>query len=180
MSGRRAQLEFAGKGFRKPGDEFGGSLLKGNPKCKRPLDSKFPVHLVLRATRGGMRLPKAFSVVNEIVTKTAQKHGFKVYRYANVGNHLHLLVKINHVRDWPAFIRELCGRIAQTMRELIKLPQGEAFWLFRPFTRIVRGWHKAFRSVCDYIHLNFLEAEGFISRKETKSLKDLRAIWGDG
>ena len=31
----------------------------------------------------------------------------------------------------------------------------------------------------EYVELNILEAEGFISRKETKTLRELRAIWGD-
>jgi hypothetical protein len=54
------------------------------------------------------------------------------------------------------------------------------YWKHRPFTRIVRGWRKAFRLACDYVELNILEAEGFISRRQTQTLRDLRAIWRDG
>lgn len=54
MPKRSKQLEFAGPGMKKPDVRFGGSLLgKSNPKRKRPLDSKRPIHLVLRANQGG-------------------------------------------------------------------------------------------------------------------------------
>ncbi len=181
MARRRAkQLEFIGRGLQRPRNEFGGSLLKGNPKTKRPLDSKLPIHVVLRASRSGMRLPKTVGIVSEILKEASRKYGVTVYRFANVGNHLHLLIKVSRIQMWAPYIRELCGRIAQQVRAVIGLAAEERFWLFRPFTRIVRGWQKAFKSVCDYVYLNRLEAEGFISRKETRTLKDLRAIWSDG
>jgi hypothetical protein len=78
------------------------------------------------------------------------------------------------VHDWAGFIRELTGRIALAC-------QGKkGFWMYRPHTRIVRGWQKAFKIVLDYIYLNQIEAEGFISRKETKTLRDYRLIFGTG
>lgn len=179
MTKRSKQLEFQPKEFAKPKDQFGGSLLKNsNAKRARPLDSKLPLLITLRATKGGMRLPKCFSNVNNAVYDTAKKYGFKVYKYSNVGNHLHILVKISKLQLWSAFIRELTGKIGLVMK--IALSLTEKFWAYRPHTRIVRGWRKAFNIAKDYIELNILEAEGYISRKETKTLKDLRAIWADG
>ncbi len=172
----RNQSQFKGPGFERQSDKFGGSLLQGNnPKTKRPLESKLPVHLVLRATSGGMRFPGCFKRVNALVASTARKHGVTIYEYANVGNHLHLLIKIRSVPSWAGFIRELTGQIAQFMQEKRKT-EGK-FWLHRPYTRIVRGWNKAYQAVKMYVSLNHLEGEGFISRRETKTLKDLRLIW---
>jgi len=174
---RKKQLEFNSLGFERPGDCFGGGLLKGNPKTKRPLDSKLPIHLTLRARKSVLRLPKVFAKVNVIIRETAARHGVKVYKFANVGNHIHLALKIPRLGSWAAFIRELTGRIALACRDVY----GEkGFWMFRPHTRIVRGWKKAFKIVKDYIYLNWCEAEGHISRKETKTLKDLRAIFSTG
>ena len=158
------------KGLEKPGTCFGGSLLKGNnPNGQRPLESKLPIHLILKAKESRMRLPKHFGKIGKIVDSSCKRHGVKVYEYANVGNHLHLLIKIRTRRSWAAFIRELTGRIALATK---------IGWLYRPYTRIVGGWRKAFQTMKEYIHLNWLEAEGFINRKQTKTLKDLRAIWG--
>jgi len=187
MKRRQFQFSFQGDGFHKPANSFGGSLLKGNPKAKRPLDSKLPILLTLRAQKSLLRLPKTFAKVAEIVDHTAQKHGFKIYSQANVGNHLHILMKIPRARAWAAFIRELTGRIAQAVTAILTGdPLGTAsgggagFWRFRPHTRIVGGWRKAFAIAQEYVHLNKLEADGFISRRETKTLKDYRMIWADG
>jgi REP element-mobilizing transposase RayT len=172
------QKRFGQKEFKPPKHAFGGALLKNsNAKVKRPLDSKLPIHLVLRATKSAMRLPKTFGKVNAEVDRVCKKHGVTLYKYANVGNHLHFVLKIPGRPRWAAFIRELTGRIAQVTQGITGQQKGsEKFWLQLPFTRVVQGWRKAFRTALDYVELNWLEAEGFISRKQTKTLKDLREI----
>ena len=177
---RQFQHSFSDKALEKPADSFGGSLLKGNPKGKRPLESKLPINLTLRATKSVLRLHKTFKAVEDTIDRTARKHGVTIYKRANVGNHLHILLKISSVRRWAAFIRELTGRIAQIIGALIGTAAGTKFWLYRPHTRIVQGWQKAFDIAKKYIYLNQLEANGFISRKEIKALKDMRLIWQDG
>ena len=143
-----------------------------------------------------MRKPIAFGVVNDIVVGTAKKHSVKIYRFANAGNHLHLLLKIPALGAWAAFIRELTGQIAQAMRELfaevfatnktqVTSPTSKElkslnFWKHRPFTRIIRGWKRAFKSVAQYIYLNYCEAEGHIGYRDTKILDFLRLAWADG
>ena len=177
MSRKQKQQTFIGKELEKINDKFGGSLLKGsNAKTKRPLDSKLPIHLVLRSAKGVLRLPKTFSKVNTAVDEISRKHGVKIYKYANVGNHLHMVLKIPARSRWSAYIRELTGHIASTIKNL-QIMTNECVWLYRPFTRIVRGWQKAFKIALEYVELNQLEAEGFISRREIRNLKDLRAIF---
>lgn len=178
---RHKQLSFEEKLIKKKPDRFGGALLKGNnPKYKRPLHSRYPVHLTLRAIKGGMRLPKLSERVKEIIERAAARRGVKIYRYANVGNHLHLVIRVTKLGQWAAFIREISGRIAALMREMGITESGERYWLHRPFTEVVRNWKQGFKQLCAYVHLNWLQAEGFINRRETKTLKDLRLIWSDG
>lgn len=177
MAKRIKQLEFIGKGLNRPSDQFGGSLLKGNPKTKRPLDAKFPIHLTMRAQKSVMRLPKTIKVVSDCIDSVAKKYGVRVYKQANVGNHLHLVLKLHRKQLWAPFIRELSGRIAQRLEELLRLKLPEGFWKFRPHTRIVRGWKTAFRVALDYVFLNQLEAEGEISRREVKTLADYRVLF---
>lgn len=181
MTKRNQQLAFDLLAHKRPQDCFGGSLLKSHPKTRRPLASKLPIHLVLRSRSSRMRLPKTFLEVNQIVTMTAKKCGVTIYSYANVGNHLHLVIRILSVRRWSAFIRELTGRIAQFILAGLgnSKKDEETFWAHRPFTRIVRGWQRAFRSIIQYVSLNRLEADGFISRKEIKTLQDLNRLWAD-
>jgi len=161
----RRQKQGTFDGLHAPKDVFGGSLLTSHPKTKRPLDSKLPTHLVLRAVRGTMRNPKNYLKVNQIVKNACAKYGVRLYEYANVGNHLHLLIKLRNRGSWAGFIREITGRIAQ-------LTQTQ--WLYRPFTRIVRGWKKAYRRVQQYVRLNLGEAEGFISPLGIRLLRKLK------
>ncbi len=177
---RRKQLEFEGQEFERPGITFGGSYLKGNPKGKRPLDSKLPIHVVLRAEKSLMRLPKTFGVVHEALALAAKRHGVKIYRKANVGNHLHLLIRVSNRRHWAGFIRSVSGHIALAVRKSLGLKSAAGFWKYRPFTRLVSGWKKAFLHICDYIELNRLEAEGHLRRNQIKSLRHLRALFADG
>jgi REP element-mobilizing transposase RayT len=115
-----------------------------------------------------------------MVGNMCRKHGVRLYKYANVGNHLHLLVKLPNIRRWAGFARELTGRVAQIAQGLESQEKGGIFWKQRPFTRIVRGWKEAYRTIKEYIYLNELEAEGHIDRKDTNSLKELRLFFNDG
>lgn len=171
------QLRFHGQGFDLLKDSFGGAQLKSHPKTKRPLDSKLPIHLVLRAHRSCLRSPKTLAKVNAIVQTTASRYGFRIYSYVNVGNHIHLLIKMSKRSRWAAFIRDLCGQIALSVRKTLGFAANERFWLFRPYTRVVRGWRRAFQVAKSYLYLNQLEADGMISRQETATLKELRRLW---
>jgi hypothetical protein len=175
---RERQFEFELRGLEKPNASFGGESLKNsNPKKKRPLHSKLPIFLTLRANQGGLRLPKTYGRVSKAIEETSKKYGVRIYKEANVGNHIHLGIRVTKLSLWPAFIRELTGRIAQEVTAAGVKLKAEKFWMYRPHTRIVQGWKRAFKIVMDYIYLNQIEAEGFIDRKQTKTLKDLRAIF---
>jgi len=128
----------------------------------------------VRSKKSVMRLFKTMPIVDQQVEEICRKHGVRLYKYANVGNHLHLLIKIANRRRWAAFIRELTGRIAQLVRSAIQF-SGE-FWDQRPFTRIVRSWRRGFKTVKEYIELNWLEARGNISRQDSRMLRRLHAL----
>lgn len=169
------QQAFAG--FKKTKPAFGGNLLKGNAKSKRPLDSKKPLHLVLRSQHEvSLRSPKAFGPVNLVVKQAAEKYGVRIYAFANVGDHLHVLLKISNRRLWAAFIREIAGRIASLLRTF----KNTQVWAHKPFTRVVQSWRRDFRNVKDYIFLNELEGGSVISAAQKRVLQKLRTFWSDG
>jgi REP element-mobilizing transposase RayT len=180
MSKRHKQLSFTAKGLEKPKVAFGGHSFKTNAKSKRPISSKLPIHLVMRTDgrKFSMRKPRAFRLVDQIVYRTADKYSVLIYEFANVGSHLHMVIKLPHLREWAKFIRELSGRIAQEMQELKGPEKGEKFWIFKPFTRVVASWGKAYRDCCDYVILNRLEGGGHIRRADTKRLSELSELFG--
>ena len=160
------------KHFHKARLSFGGDLLgpKTNPKGKRPLDSKLPIHLVLKAKRSWMRSPKHFAPVNQTLQRVAKRHGVRIYEHANVGNHLHVVLKISRRPRWAAFIRELTGRLAT-------LAGGGGVWAKRPFTRVVNGWRRAYQSVREYVRLNTMEAELGLDAATREEFRRLHKLW---
>jgi putative transposase len=146
--------------------EFGGSLTKGNPREARPVSTRQPMHLVMRSElangeRSFLRKSNA-KRIEALVRKLAQEKGVKLYRFANSGNHLHFLVLPSSRKAFRGYIRAISGLIA---RISLGVERGKAkglkFWDARPYTKIVE-WGREFRSVCNYILRNTLEAIGFI------------------
>jgi hypothetical protein len=146
---------------------FGGSRLKSHPKQARPLSTKAPIHLVLRSenARGARSFLRVSKEAHEVFARTCAKRGIKIYKYANVGNHFHVIVRLSKLFQWKPFIRELTSRLAA-------LVEGPAkFWTGRPFTRILHGWGKNFRTAIDYVVLNQMEAAGLLTRREVRAYR---------
>lgn len=163
-------------GFGKMGEtEFGGTRLRGNARESRPLALKRPVHLVMKSSLA--HGDKSFlntarkSAIEQLLYRLGKQKGVKVYRYANSGNHLHLLILPSSERAYRAYIRAVAGVIARiTMGAERGRALGKKFWDAKPFTRIVE-WGRDFSGVCDYILQNTLEALGFIPYQPRKYKK---------
>lgn len=181
-TGRPKQLRFDASAFLAE-KAFGGSLLKkSHAKSKRPVSTRLPMHVVLRSSkargRRSMLAPAHARKVNAIVRGDARKFGVRVLEFANVGNHMHLLVRAGNRWAFLYFLRSISGRIAM---ELTGARKGlglwtkddgakDPFWDKRPFTRVVEG-RRGYRAASDYVMLNQLEAAGVIPvrRKRTAS-----------
>lgn len=179
-----AQVPLPGLEFKKQ-CSFGGSLLKNShAKVPRPLSSKQALHIVLRSdfAEGPRSMLKYERIIRNTLLKLGRKHGVKVYRVANAGNHLHLLVRFTKRRGFQNFLRGSTGLIARKVMQTERGPAciankskaepattKKTFWTQRPFTRIV-SWGRDFDSTLAYIKLNALESLGFISRKFTHAL----------
>lgn len=163
------QLEFihTNKTFFK---SFGGALLKkSHAKEKRPVSTKFPMHVVVRSSRAkgekSFRYGRNHHKVNTLVRRICRKHGVRLYEYANVGNHLHLLIRLRKNFLWTPFIRELTGSLVMAVAGFGG--RAQPFFDQRPFTRVVNGWRRAYRLAKDYVVLNQMEALGLIDRRVT-------------
>jgi hypothetical protein len=145
---------------------FGGAYLRNShAKVKRPITIKTPMHLVMRSelAKGPYSLLKFERRVQKIIYDQGRKFGVKVYRLANAGNHLHLVILPRSRRAFLGFVRAVSGLVA---RAVLKVQRGHSkglqFWDKRPFTRIV-SWGREYRAVCDYLLQNTLEAMGFVA-----------------
>lgn len=164
---------------------YGGSHTKGKRKTRRPFDPKQALHVVLRSSRArgefSMLRPRHCNHIRGLVDRLKARWGVSVYRYANVGNHLHLLIRAKTRADWQGFIRELAGGIAMIVTGARKgaalersvkrskaagLAQSaeRAFWDHLVFTRIVR-FGRDFNNVARYVATNLWEGFGVPVRK---------------
>ena len=163
---RRAKQELF-PGFEKIGvKKFGGSSLKGNAREPRPISVKRPIHLVMKSSLArderSFLSKKRARRIEDLVHRQGKLHGVRVYRFANSGNHLHLVIKPASKRAFQSYLRAVSGLIA---RITLGAEKGKAlglkFWDARPFTRIIE-WGRDYKNVCDYVLQNTLEATGFI------------------
>lgn len=150
----------------KPKTEFGGSFLKGRRKTQRILNSRKPIHLVLK-TKKAFVIFKQKNKLQFILRKQAKTFGIKIYSESIQSDHWHICLQITNRRLYRGFIRSLTGLIA---REL-----GKGLWALRPYTRVVE-WGKDFLNVSDYILLNQCEISGIVPyaiRKQPHRDKEL-------
>jgi len=154
----------------------GGELARGRRKNARPLDPKQAVHLVLRSSRAkgawSMLSPQHCDSIEGLVHQVAKKWGVRVYRFANVGNHLHLLLRVRTRRAFQGFLRETSGAIAMRITGARKAhglkgdtaPSSRGFWDHLAFTRIVK-WGRDYQGVARYLIQNLFEAHGVPVKK---------------
>lgn len=145
----------------------GGEHRQGRRKIARPVDPKRLLHLVMRSSKArgqwSMLRPKHRRHVDEFVRKTADKYGVKIYRFANVGNHLHFLIRTPSKRAFQSFLRELAGGIAMLVTCARKSHGVDGFWDALAFTRIVE-WGRDHKNVVLYFVKNLFEAEGLYTK----------------
>jgi REP element-mobilizing transposase RayT len=168
---------------------YGGDLRKtraGRSK-PRPLSTRETMHLVLRSTQAkgawSFKNSKNEANVARIVSKFSSVYGVSVLSMANVGNHLHLHLKLGNRFTYNAFIRAITGAIALAITKRTRWNSSmsragqerdrenshesnklKRFWDHRPFTRIVQSF-RGYLKLQDYVRINQLESDGY--KRET-------------
>ena len=119
------------------------------------------MHLLLKASRakGPWSLLRQERAVEEVVYRIAKRYRVRIFRFANVGNHLHLGVQTASRREFQAFLRVLPQALAFLLTGTRKGRPIGRFWDFLAFTRVVQ-WGKDWFWMKNYIEKNRLEAEG--------------------
>lgn len=122
-------------------------------------------------------------LVEKWIQICARRYGVRIHRFANVGNHLHLLVSLapeSAVREpvrvgytkferararFSGFLRELAGAIAFRITGASKSKPVGRFWDAPAFTRILH-WGREFERGMIYLVKNLFEAAGLWNRKK--------------
>jgi len=177
-SGRSPQLAM----LKREKSAYGGELRKTRAsRGARPLATRQTMHLVLRSSLAkgewSLRHTRHRRRVTNIVLRFARTNGVRVLSMANVGNHLHLHIKLGNRFSYARFIRAISGAIAQAVTGRTRWQTDSnvssnsrerlRFWDHRPFTRIVESL-RAVLGLRDYVRLNQLEGEG-VNRREARA-----------
>lgn len=154
---------------------FGGSLTTTRAhRVARPISTKKPMHLVLRSSiakgPNSFLAPQNNRKIKAHLIRLSRKFGVKIQNAANVGNHIHLVLKLSNRRAYKPFICAVTGSIARTVIQQSKgsLADIHKFWDFRPYSRIIEGL-RAFRILRDYLLINRLQALG-VRRDQVDSI----------
>ncbi|WP_374029282.1 transposase [Bdellovibrio bacteriovorus] len=130
---------------------FGGDLSKGKRKSRRPLSEKEPIHLVLKSNKAFGRRSLLHPVNRKLLLKYTRRFVFrfrvKLYRFANVGNHIHILIRVPDRQAYVSFISALTGTISKMIFK------SAGMWDLRPFTRVA-SWGRGFSTLKRYIDRN--------------------------
>lgn len=166
--------------FKREKEAYGGDLLtKRKERARpRPLSTKDSMHIVLRSTlaTGNWSFRKRPQLIERLIYKYAKKYGVKVYEFANVGNHIHMHVKLGNRFTYAAFIRALTGAIALAVTGANKFKKlARRFWDRRPYTRIVKS-RRAVLNLRDYMEINELEGDGCPRQDAEAAIKRRRVL----
>ncbi len=148
---------------------YGGDLRKkALNRGARPLVFRSgTMHITLRSTKAKGKASfqnseKRNKVKNFVYTFSAKK-GVKILSFANVGNHLHLHVKLHNSVLYKAWIRGLSSGLAMISMGLEGLRQlkerKQRFWDQRPFSRVIQSF-RHFMNTKSYMEVNILEGLG--------------------
>jgi REP element-mobilizing transposase RayT len=154
--------------------EHGHEIRKGKRKLARPFSPKLPLHLVFRATQAkasySLLTAKNRKLIERLLYRYASLYRIKIYRFQNVGNHLHVLAQTQQKnytlarKDLNAFLRRFSGEAAMAIAHGKKGAAFGRFWDELVYSRIVT-WGREFEAIKTYFIKNLFEAHGLWDRK---------------
>jgi REP element-mobilizing transposase RayT len=134
--------------------QHGGPTRSGQRKTSRPLEPTLPLYLALRSSRArgkwSLQRPTTEARIQEILRELSQRHGVKVFEYANGGDQLHLLLRAKSRPGFQAFLRAFAGLTARLVTGAKKGKPSGKFWDALTYSRVL-AWGKEFDSVRELV-----------------------------
>lgn len=140
----------------------GGIASRGRRKIRRPLATRKWIHLVLKSDRAvGSRsflAAKNQVFVERLLKQKARKFGVKIAEFANVGNHLHLKIRITDRLEFGKFLKSVTTQVARFVTGARRGHPFGRFWQGLAYTRVLSSPYEELQ-LRGYIAANRLEAE---------------------
>jgi hypothetical protein len=142
--------------------QHGGARSKGHRKLERPLATNRWIHLVLKSDKAtGARsflLPLNRRMIHSILKEKSLRFGILIGDFANVGNHLHLKIKINDRESFQRFLKSITCLIARKVTGAKRGQKFGRFWQGLAFTRVLTSPLEEL-NLKGYIKANRIEAQ---------------------
>lgn len=148
-----------GQAFSEVYSFYGGELALGKRKSRRPLSSRKPLHLVLKANRF-VNLFKDGAFVKSKLGRYAKLSGIRIYSLSIQRDHIHLCIRIHDRNLYKKFVRCLTGVLAKHF--------GKGLWKVLPFTRVGQ-WGRGFAVLKSYLQKNEDEIYGVVPYQKRKN-----------
>jgi REP element-mobilizing transposase RayT len=139
--------------------EHGGAVRPHRRKLERPVSTRRPMHVVLssRRARGEWNLRGHERPIRKALRDMARRFGVRVYEFANVGSHLHMLVRARRREAFQNFLRSFAGIVARRVTGARRGRPAGAFFSGLAWSRVV-SWGRDCLGVRHYIFRNEIEA----------------------
>jgi REP element-mobilizing transposase RayT len=147
--------------------EHGGAIRRHRRKLERPVSVRRPMHVVLSShrARGPWSLRKHDRAVREALRTLSRRFGIRIYDFANVGTHLHLLVRARRRESFQSFLRSFAGIVARRVTGAKRGRPSGRFFSGLAWSRVV-AWGRDYLGVRHYVFRNAIEgAEGVLVRR---------------
>lgn len=119
----------------------GGCVRKG-AKLERPLSTKKWIHLTLKSDKAIGTLsflsPRNQKPVEQILRDKATKFHIRIGDMVNMGNHIHLKIRIQDRMSFRRFLKAITNLIARTVTGARRGRPFGRFWQGLAFTRVLR------------------------------------------
>jgi REP element-mobilizing transposase RayT len=140
--------------------EHGGAVRRGRRKLERPVSVRRPMHVVLSSqkARGSWSLRKHERTVRDTLRAMAHRFGIRIYDFANVGSHLHLLVRARRRESFQSFLRSFAGIVARRVTGARRGRPSGPFFSGIAWSRVV-GWGRDYLGVRHYVFRNQIEGD---------------------
>jgi len=138
--------------------EHGGAVRRRRRKLERPVSVRRPMHVVLTShrARGPWSLRRHEVAVRDALRAMARRFGVRVYDFANVGTHLHLLVRARRRESFQAFLRSFAGLVARRVTGARRGRPSGRFFHGLAWSRVI-AWGRDYFGVRHYVFRNEIE-----------------------
>ena len=139
--------------------EHGGGIRRHRRKLERPVSTRRPMHVVMssRRARGPWDLRAHQRAVRDALRTMAQRFDVRIYDFANVGSHLHMLVRARRREAFQNFLRSFAGIVARRVTGARRGRPAGPFFSSLAWSRVV-SWGRDYFGVRHYVFRNQIES----------------------